>query len=81
MAPGDVQYFVAYIVGLVGDLVNLIGVAITTFGSHMIAAAGDTGKMWALTVGIFGENGGLIYWINEKSLSDVEWILNISFVP
>jgi hypothetical protein len=28
-----------------------------------------------LTVGIFGENGGLIYWLNEKLLWLMEQIL------
>ena len=68
MAPGDVTLFVTYIVGLVGDIMSAIGGAIT-------ATATDGGAMSDLTIGIFGENGGLIYWLNEKLLWLMEQIL------
>ena len=56
------------LVGLVGDIMSAIGGAIT-------ATAVDAGAMTDLTVGIFGENGGLIYWLNEKLLWLMENIL------
>ena len=68
MAHGDVTLLVTYIVGLVGDIMSAIGDAFT-------ADAVDAGAMNDLTVGIFGENGGLIYWCNEKLLWLMEQIL------
>jgi hypothetical protein len=61
MAPGDLQLLVSYIVGLVGDIISAIGSAIT-------ATAVDVDAMNALTVGLFGENGGLFYLLNEKTI-------------
>jgi len=52
----------------VGDIMTAIGDAIS-------ATAVDTGAMYDLTLGIFGENGGLIYWLNEKLLWLMENIL------
>jgi hypothetical protein len=68
MPPGDVQLFVTYIVGLIGDIISAIGDAIS-------ASAADPGMMEDLTYGIFSEEGGLIYWLNEKLLWMMEQIL------
>jgi hypothetical protein len=68
MAHGDVTLLVTYIVGVVGDIMSAIGDVFT-------ADALDAGVMADLTTGIFGENGGLIYWLNEKLLWLMEQIL------
>jgi hypothetical protein len=61
-----VQYLVAFVVGLIGDLITLIAPAVGEFGSHLLCASEDVDTMLALTTGIFGTNSGLIYWINNK---------------
>ncbi len=61
----DVTYFLAYIVGLVGTIVSSIGATIS-------GGVTTPGAMYALTQGIFGANGGLIYFINEKIL----WLMD-----
>jgi hypothetical protein len=67
----QVQGLVAFIVGLVGDLVNLLGGAASTFGIHVATASVDPTKMAQLTNGIFGTTDGLIYWMKN----DVFYIL------
>ena len=69
MAPGDLQYLVVYILGLIGDIATAIGDTIS-------ADAADSVVMYDLTLGIFGENGGLIYWLNDKLLWLMEQIIN-----
>ncbi len=68
MAPVDVQQLVTYIVDLVGEIMSAIGSAFSS-------GAADPTKMQGLTIGIFGEQGGLIYWCNEKLLWLMENIL------
>jgi hypothetical protein len=65
---GDLEKFVQYVVGLIGAIVSAIGSAIG-------ATAADAGAMNNLSLGIFGENGGLIYWLNEKILWMLEQVL------
>ena len=62
----QVQYLVAFITGLVGKLVGYLADAVSTFGGDVVTAAGNSDQMQALTTGIFGDQNGLIYWINEK---------------
>ncbi len=62
----DVQYLVAFIVQMVGKLIELISGALVEFGLFVTQAGGDAGTMENLTTGIFGTNSGLIYWINDK---------------
>ena len=68
MAPDDLYFLVAYIVGMIGE--HLGGV-----GSAFSFLAADPLVMDELTIGIFGEQGGLIYWCNEKLLWLMENIL------
>ena len=68
MAPIDVQGLVAYITDIVGSIMSAIGGVFTS-------SAADGAAMTQLTVGIFGEQGGLIYWCNEKLLWLMEQIL------
>ena len=69
MAPGDVTLFVTFMVGLAGDIVTAIG------HSFQEGAANPLYNK-ILTIGIFGENGGLIYWLNEKLLWMMEQIIS-----
>jgi len=69
MAPGDVRYLVVYIMGLIGDITTAIGDTIST-------DAADAGVIYDLTIGVFGENGGLIYWLNDKLLWLMEQLIN-----
>lgn len=68
----QVQYLVSFIVGLIGQILDSLsaGVAtiLTDLGSVFTGAAGNCTQMAMLTTGIFGNDGGLIYWINEKIL-------------
>ncbi len=64
MAPNDLILLVEYIVDIVGSIMSAIG---GVFSS----SAAEPAAMTTLTIGIFGENGGLIYWLNEKML----WML------
>jgi hypothetical protein len=68
MAPGDVQYLVKFTVGLIGDIISAIGESFQHGASVPLYNK-------ILTIGIFGENGGLIYWLNEKLLWLMEQIL------
>ena len=68
MAPDELVNLVQYIVDLVGEIM-------TAIGGVFSAGAADAAKMTSLTSGIFGENGGLIYWCNEKLLWLLENIL------
>jgi conserved repeat domain len=65
----DLDKFIEYVVGLIGAILSAVGSAIG-------ATAADAGSMFDLTVGIFGENGGLIYWLNEKMLWMLEQVLD-----
>ncbi len=69
MAPVDLEGLVAYIVDIVGSIMTSIGGVFST-------SAGDAAAMTQLTMGIFGEQGGLIYWCNEKLLWLMEQILD-----
>jgi hypothetical protein len=59
MKPIDLFYLVEYIVNTIGEIMSAIGGVFS-------ADAADAGVMGGLTIGIFGENGGLIYWLNDK---------------
>ena len=63
----QVQYVVAFVVGLLGRLIELISGAMATFGNDLITQSADPLTMQALTTGIFGTNSGLIYWMNDKT--------------
>ena len=69
MAPVDLQLLMTYIVGLIGTILDSVGSAFAA------GAANGQGEMLLLTNGIFGENGGLIYWCNQKLLWLLEQIL------
>ena len=69
MAPNDLVNLVTYVVGLIGEILSAVGTAFTD-------GAQSAAKMNFLTIGIFGENGGLIYWCNEKLLWMLEQILD-----
>jgi hypothetical protein len=60
---------VKYTVGLIGEIFWAVGDAIT-------ASAADTGNMHDLTIGIFSDEGGLIFWYNEKLLWMMEQIIS-----
>ena len=66
MEPVDLQLLMMYIVGLIGTILDSVGSA---FSNN---AANNNGEMYNLTQGIFGENGGLIYWCNQKLI----WLLD-----
>ena len=68
MAPTDLLLLVMYIVGMIGEHLDGAGRAFTD-------SAADSLQMNELTIGIFGEQGGLIYWCNEKLLWLMEQIL------
>ena len=68
MAPNDLE-------GLVQFIVNLIGNILANWGHSWTDSAANPLHMWVLTTGIFGENGGLIYWCNEKLVWLIEQIL------
>ncbi len=68
----QVQYLVSFIVGLVGELIQELAGAFADFGATVSTYANDAGTMAALTTGIFGNDGGLIYWINEKVFYVIE---------
>ena len=59
MAPDDLFLLVAYITGIIGEIMDAIGGVFTS-------SAAEAAAMNQLTVGIFGEQGGLIYWLNDK---------------
>ena len=65
MAPDDLYFLVSYIVGMIGEHLGGVGSAFTD-------SAADSLQMNELTLGIFGEQGGLIYWCNEKLL----WLMD-----
>ena len=64
MAPNDLAYLVTYIVGLIGDILVRVG-------DTWAQAATVPAYMKIYTIGVYGEDGGLIYWWNEKLL----WLL------
>jgi hypothetical protein len=68
MAPIDLEGLVAFIVLLIAS--DFWGI-----GDAFSSMAVDPAWMNKLTLGIFGENGGLIYWLNEKLLWMLENIL------
>ena len=72
----QVQYLVAFVVGQLGRLIELISGAMATYGNDLISAGSDPLRMQALTTGIFGTNSGIIYWINDKEfyvVSKMPW--------
>lgn len=62
----QVQYLVAFCVGLCGEFIQALGKAFADFGVTVCTYSGDGNAMAALTTGIFGTESGLIYWINGK---------------
>ena len=67
MAPNDLVNLVTFIVDLSGNIWS-------NWGHSWTDAAANPLYMKFLTVGIFGENGGLIYWCNEKLVWLIEQI-------
>ena len=68
MDPVDLQELVEFLTLMLYDSFSGIGRAF-----NGLAAQPDA--MHELTIGIFGEQGGLIYWCNEKLLWLMEQIL------
>ncbi len=68
MAPDDLKFLVMWITGIIGGFFEGIGKAFTDSAANPL-------QMNDLTLGIFGEQGGLIYWCNEKLLWLIEQIL------
>ena len=68
MAPDDLVYGFMFIVGIIAGFFEGIGKAFTDSAANPL-------QMNELTLGIFGEQGGLIYWCNEKLLWLMEQIL------
>jgi len=62
----QVQFLVAFVVKMLGQLGGYIADALGFFATDLVAAGGDAGTMANLTTGIFGTDSGLIYWINDK---------------
>ncbi len=65
MPPNDLEYLVQFILDLIGNI-------LANWGHAWTDSAANPLHMWVLTTGIFGEQGGLIYWCNEKLL----WLLD-----
>ena len=68
MPPNDLVHLVTYVVATIGEVLSAVGQA-------FIDDADNIYRMTLLTRGIFGENGGLIYWCNEKLLWMLEQML------
>ena len=68
MAPNDLAALVAFISELIGRIWH-------NWGANWSLGATIPYYMDKATVGVFGENGGLIYWINYKLLWLMEQIL------
>ena len=68
MEPVDLGSLVEFLTLMLGDAFHGIGSAYKSL-------AVDALWMDKLTTGIFGENGGLIYWLNDKLLWMLEEIL------
>ena len=72
----QVQYLVAFVVQMLGQLTGYIADAFGYFGADWVAAGADAGTMQNLTTGIFGRDSGIIYWINDKEfyvVSHLPW--------
>jgi hypothetical protein len=67
-----VQYLVSFVVGLIVELIVELSEAFNDFGLTVSSYAGNATVMATLTTGIFGNDGGLIYWINEKVFYVIE---------
>jgi len=70
----QVQYLVAFIVKMLGQLTGYIADALGFFAVDLVAAGADAGTMQNLTTGIFGTNSGLILWMNDKVFYMVEFM-------
>jgi hypothetical protein len=68
----QVQYLVAFMVGLLGELIQELSVAFQNFGVTVADLAADSNVMAELTTGLFGTNSGLIYWLNDKMFYVIE---------
>ena len=75
MAPNDLGALTGFIIGLVGEVLDEIGIMLASLGATFSGYASDPLVVGALNLGIFGENGGLIYWLNEKVL----WLIGELF--
>ncbi len=62
----QVQFLVAFIVQMLGQLGGYIADALGFFAGDLVLAGADESVMANLTTGIFGTESGLIYWINDK---------------
>ena len=66
------QHLVSFIIGFVGEVLDTVATGVSQIlddlGSWLVVMANNCTAMTKLTTGIFGDNGGLVYWINEKIL-------------
>ena len=62
----EVGHLVAFIVGMVGELLGEVFAGLENFADTLVTSAGNVELMDNLTIGIFGTTDGLIYWINQK---------------
>ncbi len=76
MAPNDLGALTGFIIGLVGEILAEVGTMVGNLGATFGLYAEDPLVVGALNLGIFGENGGLIYWLNEKVLWLIGELLN-----
>lgn len=79
VATYQVQFLMQFIVGLAGQILAAVSSGLSTIltdvGSVFTGTANNCSAMAMLTTGIFGNDGGLIYWINQKQLD--YWILHL----
>ena len=75
----QVQHLVAFVVGLIGKVLGTVSTGVnqilTDLGALFLTYSENCTVMASLTTGIFGDNMGLIYWINMKIL----WLLGQLF--
>ena len=75
----QVQHLLAFFVGLTGQVLSTVATGVqqilTDIGTLVTNYSSNCTAMASLTTGIFGDNGGLIYWINQKQLE--YWILHL----
>lgn len=60
----QVEFVVKYVVELFGVIVDKLGGLISDVGADIVNASYDSSSMTELTTGIFGTDGGLLYWMN-----------------
>ncbi len=70
--PNDLQGLVGFIIGLVGEVLDEAGAMLARLGVTFFGYSIDPAVIGAVNTGIFGENGGWLYWINDENL----WMMN-----